>query len=573
MARNEATIRIGAEIDRTALNIVKKDINDLSKGVSSFNNNPIVSKNYTQPLGRITGAANEFTKSLEASNARVLAFGASAGAMFAVQKAMQELVKTTVSLERQFKEMELLFDGTAKSFKNFQDNLFAISKQTGKVFSDVAESAVEFARQGLAAEETSKRVSAAMQLSALSGMKAAEATEALTAAVNTFNRAGLDATTIVNKLAEADARFAVNSADLAEGIKRSASSAIDAKVSFEELGALITSLQQRTARGGAVIGNSLKSIFTRIQSPEVLNQLENLGIAVRDANGETLNALTILRNYAKEYNALGPAVKATTAQMVAGKFQINALQSVLADLNSTTSVTSSALRVLEGTSDEASRRVAQLAQTTSGQLNATMAELKQFAFTAGSQTLQPAIQNILDVINTTIGMFKIDDAESIGGKIGTGIYEGIGRVLSGPGLLLLTSILVKIGANLAKFLAQSSAQFLSMGKEAEALKITENQIQNLLIRRPDILQEVAQGTRSIRDLEKDITASLDKGNAELQLAVDLSKSMADNLQRGARYQAKGALPTGGASGGFIPNLTLAQQNAKAQLQLDIVRET
>ena len=89
MARNEATIRIGAEIDRTALNIVKKDINDLSKGVSSFNNNPIVSKNYTQPLGRITG--QRIYKIFEASNARVLAFGASAGAMFAVQKAMQEL--------------------------------------------------------------------------------------------------------------------------------------------------------------------------------------------------------------------------------------------------------------------------------------------------------------------------------------------------------------------------------------------------------------------------------------------------------------------------------------------------
>ena len=127
---------------------------------------------------------------------------------------------------------------------------------------------------------------------------------------------------------------------------------------------------------------------------------------------------------------------------------------------------------------------------------------------------------------------------------------------------MLTSILVKIGANLAKFLAQSSAQFLSMGKEAEALKITENQIQNLLIRRPDILQEVAQGTRSIRDLEKDITASLDKGNAELQLAVDLSKSMADNLQRGARYQAKGALPTGGASGGFIPNFNIGTAERK-----------
>ena len=201
-----------------------------------------------------------------------------------------------------------------------------------------------------------------------------------------------------------------------------------------------------------------------------------------------------------------------------------------------------------------------------------MAELKQFAFTAGSQTLQPAIQNILDVINTTIGMFKIDDAESIGGKIGTGIYEGIGRVLSGPGLLLLTSILVKIGANLAKFLAQSSAQFLSMGKEAEALKITENQIQNLLIRRHYFTGSSTR-TQSIRDLEKDITASLDKGNAELQLAVDLSKSMADNLQRKPDTKLKVRFLLVGLVVDSYRTLTLAQQNAKAQLQLDIVRET
>ena len=163
-----------------------------------------------------------------------------------------------------------------------------------KVFSEVAESTTEFARQGLNAEETAKRVSAAMTLSALSGMKAKDATEALTAAVNTFNNANLDAITIVNKLAQADAKFAVSSEDLAEGIKRSAAAAIDAKVNFAELGALITSLQQNTARGGAVIGNSLKSIFTRIQSPEVLNQLEKLGIKVRETNGETLSAMVIL---------------------------------------------------------------------------------------------------------------------------------------------------------------------------------------------------------------------------------------------------------------------------------------
>ena len=40
----------------------------------------------SQPLGRITGKADQFTKSMEAANARVLAFGASVGVLSAVTR-------------------------------------------------------------------------------------------------------------------------------------------------------------------------------------------------------------------------------------------------------------------------------------------------------------------------------------------------------------------------------------------------------------------------------------------------------------------------------------------------------
>ena len=40
----------------------------------------------SQPLGRITGKADQFTKSMEAANARVLAFGASVGILSAVTR-------------------------------------------------------------------------------------------------------------------------------------------------------------------------------------------------------------------------------------------------------------------------------------------------------------------------------------------------------------------------------------------------------------------------------------------------------------------------------------------------------
>ena len=57
-------------------------------------------KQVQQALGRITGQASEFQKSLDASTARVFAFGASAGAIYAVGSAMKELVSSTIDVEK-----------------------------------------------------------------------------------------------------------------------------------------------------------------------------------------------------------------------------------------------------------------------------------------------------------------------------------------------------------------------------------------------------------------------------------------------------------------------------------------
>ncbi len=56
-----------AQVGKKAGKSLSMNIGKGAKGVEAF----------TQPLGRITGQADEFTKSMEAANARVLAFGAS----------------------------------------------------------------------------------------------------------------------------------------------------------------------------------------------------------------------------------------------------------------------------------------------------------------------------------------------------------------------------------------------------------------------------------------------------------------------------------------------------------------
>jgi TP901 family phage tail tape measure protein len=77
---------------------------------------------------------------------------------------------------------------------------------------------------------------------------------------------------------------------------------------------IVTSAQQQTARGGAVIGNALKTIFTKTGRTDTLNQLENLGIAVRDLEGNTLGAKRILSDLANTFDKLSEAQKSQITQ-------------------------------------------------------------------------------------------------------------------------------------------------------------------------------------------------------------------------------------------------------------------
>ena len=139
------------------------------------------SKNFSAPLGKIRGELGEFDKSLAASNARVLAFGASAGAIYAIQRALQETVKSTIAVEKALSEVNVILNTSEKNLARFGDELFNIAKKTGRSFNDVALAAGELARQGLGIEDTLKRTSDAMQLARLSGLGVEASVNAITA--------------------------------------------------------------------------------------------------------------------------------------------------------------------------------------------------------------------------------------------------------------------------------------------------------------------------------------------------------------------------------------------------------
>lgn len=311
-------------------------------------------KDIKQSLGRITGSASEFQKSLDASTARVFAFGATTTVISGVSQAFQTLVSTTINVEKRLIEINSIFGGTASEFNKFREDIFKVAKDTGQSFDTVADAAAEFARQGLSAAETAKRLEAALILTRVSGLDSVKSVEALTAAINGFTSASLSAAQITNKLIAVDTAFAVSSKDLAEGFSRAGSTAEDAGVSFDELLGIITAVQQTTSRGGAVIGNALKSIFTRLSRTSTIEELKALGVAI-DSSQTGIQKLRALSQALEQIS--DPTQAAAIKELAGGVYQINIVSAALKDLSKETSIFSQATAASAGATNEAFQKM------------------------------------------------------------------------------------------------------------------------------------------------------------------------------------------------------------------------
>lgn len=537
------------------------DLRPLEAKVAKFASRGInlnLKNSISQPLGRITGQVSEFNKSLEASNARVLAFGASAGAVYAVGKAFSEIIKSTIQVEKQLADINVVLNTSQKSLANFGRSLFDIARSTANPFSEVTKAATEFARQGLGVQETLKRTNDALVLSRLSGLDAAKSVDALTAAVNSFSKAGLNSTQIINKLANVDAGFAVSSADLAEAISRVGSTAQDVGVDIDQLIALVTAAQQTTARGGAVIGNSLKTIFTRLQRTDTLDKLEELGVKVRDLSGETLPAVQVLQNLSKSFNALSQSQKSSVAETVGGVYQINILRAALGDLGKAYSIYGNALDTSRNSTNQATRRNEELNKTVDAQLKTLVNSFTQASTEIGGIVFAPTISKTTNLLNDLLSdLQKPEEARSAGSQIGTEVLKGLGTFVSGPGLAIVGTGFIKIFSGLAKFSAEAFKGFLNIQSGSDRVAAAQERINSILAQNPSLIEAAIQKQNSLASVEQKILQIIEAQNAARLQATQISNKLAPTVIAAENVAVRRSR---GKAGGFIPNFAASSED-------------
>jgi TP901 family phage tail tape measure protein len=551
-------VQINVQASQTAL------AQSISQGVAAYNarfasqnqlNLQINPRTFSQPLGRITSDLADFESALKASNARVLAFGASTAVLGGSVKLFKEIANVTMEVEKSLTDVNRVLGLSTSGLQKFSTELFTISKQTASSFDDATKAALEFSRQGLNTEETLKRTADALTLVRLTGIGSKQAVEDLTSTINGFSKAGLTTTQIVNKLAAVEQDFAVSASDLSEALSRTGQAAQEAGVGFDELNALVTTAQQSTARGGAVIGNALKTIFTRLQRTDTLDQLEKFNIIVRDVEGGILPAVQILQNFANKYNDLADAQRAQLSEQVAGVYQVNILKGIVSDLTNNQGTYIKALERGSKATNEADVANQKLNKTLSALSTQTGLGLQQLANNVGKVTFAPIFEAIVSPINDAVKYINETlEGEGPGSIFANGLLKGIRNVITGPGLALAFAVIAKVAKNTFEDATKALPAILGLTTEAQKRANIEKSIIAILQTQSN-LSLALQGQQgnataqaaTVLNYAKLQTAQYQQ---QLQIAQQLAPLLAaQNVTIGARGVQVGAKIK---AGGHIP---------------------
>lgn len=131
------------------------------------------------------------------------------------------------------------------------------------------------------------------------------------------------------KVTESDNQFAISTTQIASAMNKSASTAKTFGVSMEQNIGYITAIGSTTMESGEIIGNSLKTIFSRITTlPASITILESVGVAVNEIGeaGEQVRPVSdIMNDLADKWVYLSASQQQNVAVQIAGRNQLSRL--------------------------------------------------------------------------------------------------------------------------------------------------------------------------------------------------------------------------------------------------------
>jgi TP901 family phage tail tape measure protein len=271
---------------------------------------------------------------------------AASTAFFGVIRGIRSALENIIAIDTQMVTLARVSNGDISREKILKDSN-EMAQRLGKTIREVNDGIIEFAKQGFRGEGLLSMTEASTLFSNISDLNVDEASSGLTAIMKGFNILPENIMGAVDSINEVDNNFSVTSANIVKSIQKSVGAAQAFGVSLEELIGYTTAIGQVTRESGNIIGNSLKTIFTRITTmKDSTEAIQAVGVNTHEmVNGiKTIRPVAgIIDDLSVKWKDLSAAQQQETAVKVAGVFQLSRFLTLMQQQGEAVKATATAL--------------------------------------------------------------------------------------------------------------------------------------------------------------------------------------------------------------------------------------
>lgn len=319
-----------------AVNEVRIKMAGTGKTVEAYTFQINKSQTATQTAVKETGKAIEdnenkslgFMQQMGIAMKRIPGYILSMQGVYAVVNGFKGVSNEIMEINKQMIEIQRVA-GAGINTDNLLTGALAQSKELGNNVHDILDALGEYSRtfDSLSEQQLLTVTKTAVIMSNVSDLKLDESVSSLVGTMNAFNISADESLHIVDALNEIDNNYSISTKQLAESLSKTGATAQTFGVSMEEVAGATTAIGAVTQESGAIIGNALKTIYSRITTMQPsIDILDSVGVSVRKMgeNGMEMKPVNdILGELAGKWKGLTAEQQQNIGVTIAGRNQLS----------------------------------------------------------------------------------------------------------------------------------------------------------------------------------------------------------------------------------------------------------
>ena len=252
--------------------------------------------------------------------------------------AVQSAYSYSKDLNESLNNIRIVTGQNTEQMAKFADQANRAAKELGTTTTNYTNASLIYYQQGLSDSEVKTRTDITIKMANVARTSAEKVSDQMTAVWNNFDDGSKSLEYYADVMTALGAATASSTDEISQGLNKFAAVAETVGLSYEYAASALATITSNTRESADVVGNSLKTLFARIQGLKLgetledgvdLNKyseaLDTVGIKVLDSNGELRRMDDLLNELAAKWDTIGKAEQTALAQTVAGVRQYTQL--------------------------------------------------------------------------------------------------------------------------------------------------------------------------------------------------------------------------------------------------------